>query len=143
PCPSSRRGRRCGPRGDVRGDGGRSRLRGVRAWTERRPRGASPQGAHAPSRQDVQNVHVVRFVRVAVDERASSRPRPPPPLPRPRAAWHSAPVKEPNRKVFDEIEKLATEQRNPRTMDLDRLDTRAVLERINGEDRTVADIVRE
>jgi N-acetylmuramic acid 6-phosphate etherase len=51
-------------------------------------------------------------------------------------------VTAPNRKVFDEIKDLATEQRNPRTLDLDRLDTRAVLERINDEDRTVADIVR-
>jgi len=51
-------------------------------------------------------------------------------------------VTAPNRKVFDEIQSLATEQRNPRTLDLDRLDTRAVLERINDEDRTVADVVR-
>jgi N-acetylmuramic acid 6-phosphate etherase len=51
-------------------------------------------------------------------------------------------VTAPNRKVFDEIQGLATEQRNPRTLDLDRLDTRAVLERINDEDRTVADVVR-
>jgi len=51
-------------------------------------------------------------------------------------------VTAPNRKVFDEIKDLATEQRNPRTLDLDRLDTRAVLERINDEDRTVADVVR-
>jgi len=51
-------------------------------------------------------------------------------------------VTAPNRKVFDEIQNLATEQRNPRTLDLDRLDTRAVLERINDEDRTVADVVR-
>jgi N-acetylmuramic acid 6-phosphate etherase len=48
----------------------------------------------------------------------------------------------PNRKVFDEIQGLATEQRNPRTLDLDTLGTRAILERINDEDRTVAEIVR-
>ena len=48
----------------------------------------------------------------------------------------------PNRKVFDEVASLATEQRNPRTMDLDRLKTRAVLERINDEDQTVAAVVR-
>ena len=48
----------------------------------------------------------------------------------------------PNRKVFDEVAGLATEQRNPRTMDLDRLATRAVLERINDEDQTVAGVVR-
>jgi len=51
-------------------------------------------------------------------------------------------VSAPNRKVFDEVKGLATEQRNPRTMELDRLPTRAVLERINDEDRTVADVVR-
>ena len=48
----------------------------------------------------------------------------------------------PNRKIFDEIKGLATEQRNPRTMDLDTLGVRAILERINDEDRTVAEIVR-
>src|SRR5262249_1022699 len=37
--------------------------------------------------------------------------------------------------------RLATEQRNPRTLDLDTLDTRAILERISAEDRTVADAV--
>jgi N-acetylmuramic acid 6-phosphate etherase len=51
-------------------------------------------------------------------------------------------VSAPNRKVFDEVAGLATEQRNPRTMDLDRLATRAVLERINDEDQTVAAVVR-
>jgi N-acetylmuramic acid 6-phosphate etherase len=51
-------------------------------------------------------------------------------------------VSAPNRKVFDEVKGLATEQRNPRTMELDRLPTRAVLERINDEDQTVAAIVR-
>jgi len=51
-------------------------------------------------------------------------------------------VSAPNRKVFDEVAALATEQRNPRTMDLDRLPTRAVLERINDEDATVAAVVR-
>jgi N-acetylmuramic acid 6-phosphate etherase len=51
-------------------------------------------------------------------------------------------VSAPNRKVFDEVAGLATEQRNPRTMDLDRLSTRAVLERINDEDQTVAAVVR-
>jgi len=60
----------------------------------------------------------------------------------PRRAWHSARVSAPNRKVFDEVKGLATEQRNPRTMELDRLPTRAVLERINDEDQTVATVVR-
>ncbi|MEP7029108.1 MAG: N-acetylmuramic acid 6-phosphate etherase [Candidatus Eisenbacteria bacterium] len=48
----------------------------------------------------------------------------------------------PNRKVFDEVAALATEQRNPRTMDLDRLSTREVLERISAEDATVAAVVK-
>ncbi len=48
----------------------------------------------------------------------------------------------PDRATFDEIARLATEQRNPRTMDLDRLSTVDVLTRINDEDRTVADVVR-
>ncbi len=63
-------------------------------------------------------------------------------LPLERAACQSARVSAPNRKVFDEVAALATEQRNPRTMDLDRLSVREVLERISDEDRTVADIVR-
>ena len=48
----------------------------------------------------------------------------------------------PDRATFDEIARLATEQRNPRTMDLDRLSTVEVLTRINDEDRTIADVVR-
>ncbi|MEO6463514.1 MAG: N-acetylmuramic acid 6-phosphate etherase [Candidatus Eisenbacteria bacterium] len=48
----------------------------------------------------------------------------------------------PDRAVFDEIARLATEQRNPRTMDLDSLSTVEVLERINHEDQTVAATVR-
>jgi N-acetylmuramic acid 6-phosphate etherase len=48
----------------------------------------------------------------------------------------------PDRAVFDEIARLATEQRNPRTMDLDRLSTVEVLEKINAEDQTVAEAVR-
>ena len=63
-------------------------------------------------------------------------------MPAARAACQSARVSAPNRKVFDEVAGLATEQRNPRTMDLDRLKTRAVLERINDEDQTVAGVVR-
>ena len=52
-------------------------------------------------------------------------------------ACQSARVSAPNRKVFDEVAGLATEPRNPRTMDLDRLATRAVLERINAEVRKI------
>jgi N-acetylmuramic acid 6-phosphate etherase len=38
---------------------------------------------------------------------------------------------------FEEFARLATEQRNPRTRDLDTLDIAAILERIAAEDRTV------
>ena len=45
---------------------------------------------------------------------------------------------------FDEFARLATEQRNPRTFDLDTLDTTGILERINAEDHTVpAAVARE
>ena len=46
-----------------------------------------------------------------------------------------------DRARFDEFARLATEQRNPRTADLDTLDATAILERINAEDRTVPDAV--
>ena len=46
-----------------------------------------------------------------------------------------------DRARFEEFAKLATEQRNPRTMDLDTLDVSELLARINAEDRTVADAV--
>ena len=42
---------------------------------------------------------------------------------------------------FDEFARLATEQRNPRTLDLDTLDVPAILDRISAEDRTVTDVV--
>src|SRR5881409_1411799 len=49
-----------------------------------------------------------------------------------------------DRSRFDEFARLATEQRNPRTSDLDTLDIRAVLERISAEDDTVpAAVARE
>lgn len=41
-----------------------------------------------------------------------------------------------------ELSVLATEQHNPRTADLDRLGTLEILHRLNDEDRTVADTVR-
>jgi N-acetylmuramic acid 6-phosphate etherase len=44
--------------------------------------------------------------------------------------------------VFREVAALLTESRNPRTMDLDRLGTRELLERINDEDREVPGAVR-
>jgi N-acetylmuramic acid 6-phosphate etherase len=47
----------------------------------------------------------------------------------------------PDRRVFDEIAALATEQRNPRTMDLDTRDVPGILRAIHAEDRTVADVV--
>jgi N-acetylmuramic acid 6-phosphate etherase len=46
-----------------------------------------------------------------------------------------------DRSRFDEYARLATEQRNPRTLDLDTLDVPAILERIAAEDRTVPDAV--
>jgi hypothetical protein len=46
-----------------------------------------------------------------------------------------------NRDAFDEISGLLTEQRNPRTIDLDRLGVRELLERLNAEDRLVPDAV--
>jgi N-acetylmuramic acid 6-phosphate etherase len=46
-----------------------------------------------------------------------------------------------DRARFDEFARLATEQRNPRTMDLDTLDVPGILARISAEDRGVADAV--
>jgi len=46
-----------------------------------------------------------------------------------------------DRARFEEFARLATEQRNPRTMDLDTLDVPELLARINAEDRMVADAV--
>lgn len=43
-----------------------------------------------------------------------------------------------DRARFEEFARLATEQRNPRTMDLDTLDVPELLARINAEDATVA-----
>ena len=42
---------------------------------------------------------------------------------------------------FEEFARLATEQRNPRTFDLDTLAIPELLERISAEDRTVPAIV--
>ena len=46
-----------------------------------------------------------------------------------------------DRARFDEFARLATEQRNPRTMDLDTLDVPELLARINDEDRLVPEAV--
>lgn len=46
-----------------------------------------------------------------------------------------------DRARFEEFARLATEQRNPRTMDLDRLGIPELIERINAEDRTVPEAV--
>lgn len=46
-----------------------------------------------------------------------------------------------DRARFEEFARLATEQRNPRTMDLDRLEVPELLARINAEDRTVPEAV--
>ena len=49
-----------------------------------------------------------------------------------------------DRARFEEFARLATEQRNPRTIDLDTLDVARILERISAEDRTVpAAVARE
>jgi N-acetylmuramic acid 6-phosphate etherase len=48
-----------------------------------------------------------------------------------------------DRQIFDEVAALVTEQRNPRTYDIDLLQVEKVLERINDEDRTVPDAVRK
>lgn len=42
-----------------------------------------------------------------------------------------------------ELEALTTEQRNPRTRDIDLADTETILRLINGEDRTVPEVVQE
>src|SRR5690349_24137540 len=42
---------------------------------------------------------------------------------------------------YEEFARLATEQRNPRTLDLDTLDVAGILQRISAEDRTVPDAV--
>jgi N-acetylmuramic acid 6-phosphate etherase len=52
------------------------------------------------------------------------------------------PAETPDRRVFDEIAALATEQRNPRTTNLDRLPVKDILAVINSEDRLVAGNVR-
>ncbi|MBS1904490.1 MAG: N-acetylmuramic acid 6-phosphate etherase [Bacteroidetes bacterium] len=44
--------------------------------------------------------------------------------------------------LFDELQNLATEQRNQRSMELDSMNTRQILELINDEDAKVAGIVR-
>jgi N-acetylmuramic acid 6-phosphate etherase len=46
-----------------------------------------------------------------------------------------------DRSRFEEFARLATEQRNPRTLDLDALDVPGILARISAEDRTVPDAV--
>jgi N-acetylmuramic acid 6-phosphate etherase len=46
-----------------------------------------------------------------------------------------------DRTRFEEFARLATEQRNPRTMDLDTLEVPELLARISAEDRTVPDAV--
>ena len=46
-----------------------------------------------------------------------------------------------DRARFEEFAKLATEQRNPRTLDLDTLSVAQILDRMSAEDRTVPDAV--
>jgi N-acetylmuramic acid 6-phosphate etherase len=46
------------------------------------------------------------------------------------------------RRILDDLRSLVTEQRNPRTRDIDLADAEGILTLINDEDRTVPDIVR-
>ena len=46
-----------------------------------------------------------------------------------------------NKDIFLELLSLVTEQRNPRTMDIDEMDASGILRRINAEDKLVADAV--
>jgi N-acetylmuramic acid 6-phosphate etherase len=46
-----------------------------------------------------------------------------------------------DKRIFDEVQGLVTEQRNPRTMDLDRLEIGEILARLNAEDQRVAEVV--
>jgi N-acetylmuramic acid 6-phosphate etherase len=64
-------------------------------------------------------------------------------LPHPRGKLRpvNAVPSSPDRRLFDEIARLATEQRNPRTFDLDTLDIAGILRRIYEEDRAVPDVV--
>ena len=45
------------------------------------------------------------------------------------------------KKIFDELAGLSTEQRNPRSMNLDAMTVREILEAMNAEDRTVPEII--
>jgi N-acetylmuramic acid 6-phosphate etherase len=45
-------------------------------------------------------------------------------------------------KIFEELQALTTEKRNPRTREIDLCSTTEILELMNNEDRTVADAVR-
>jgi N-acetylmuramic acid 6-phosphate etherase len=50
-------------------------------------------------------------------------------------------VEDRRRKIFEELQALTTERRNPRTREIDLCSTRGILELMNAEDRTVADAV--
>ena len=47
------------------------------------------------------------------------------------------------KKIFDELAGLTTEQRNPRSMNLDTMTTREILAAMNAEDRTVPDVIAQ
>jgi N-acetylmuramic acid 6-phosphate etherase len=51
-------------------------------------------------------------------------------------------VKDDKQKIFEELQFLTTEKRNPRTRGIDLASTTEILELMNAEDRTVADAVR-
>src|SRR5207247_265625 len=54
-----------------------------------------------------------------------------------RRTPRKSPPRMDDRAHFDEFARLATEQRNPRTLDLDTLDTSSILQRISAEDHEV------
>jgi N-acetylmuramic acid 6-phosphate etherase len=68
-------------------------------------------------------------------------------LPLPLEIWYhtpnlsGGPLLKDSKAVFDELLDLVTEQRNPRSRNLDRLDTKAILRLINSEDRAVPQAV--
>ena len=53
----------------------------------------------------------------------------------------AAPLADETRRVLDELESLVTEQRNPRTRDIDLADVPTILQWINDEDRCVPEVV--
>src|SRR5262245_9751300 len=55
---------------------------------------------------------------------------------------NAAPQADDTQRVLDELRALVTEQRNPRTRDIDLADTETILRLINDEDQGVPEVVR-